>query len=136
MTTKTEMQSTTNIEPLNKDISKRVINTKQDNIFTHNLDELLKCGFYYRNLTSTKAVELLINERPGTFLIRDSSFQLSYFTMSFLNKNEVVQHIRINYSMGAFSFLVNAKDEGVISSVGLMKSSSTILDLLKVLVTK
>ncbi len=105
----------------------------EDNIFTGNLSELKKSGFYYRCLTGTQASELLRDEEPGTFLVRDSCSHTSYFTMSFVNRSQTVQHLRIDYSIGKFSFHQTPRNKEVNSESidSIHTSSSTVLGLLK-----
>ena len=50
------------------------------------------------------------DEEPGTYLLRDSQSQTSYFTVSFVNITKHVQHLRINYMMEKFRFQMSPNE--------------------------
>jgi len=55
-------------------------------------------------MSGSEATQTLHLCDPGTFLLRDSSSQTSYFTVSFVNNEREVKHLRVLYSFGEFYF--------------------------------
>lgn len=94
--------------------------------FIKNLNELKICGFYYENLNRDDSKKILRCERPGTFLLRDSSSTSSYFTLSYVNQLYDVKHLRIEYSMGQFYFYSESS-----TSMTSRKKSDTVLGLVE-----
>ena len=94
----------------------------EKDIFHRNLIELEATGYYYRGLSGNTAKTMLTGSPPGRFLIRDSSSQSCYFTMTYTDRNSSVKNIRIGYSFGSFHFATNSQPT---------QKASTVLGLLE-----
>lgn len=65
------------------------------------LKRLKMCGWYWGDISSLHANELLRNARNGSFIVRDSSDAFHLFTLSLKTRNIVVS-VRVAYSRGHF----------------------------------
>ena len=92
-------------------------------VFGRNVHELEECSFYYRDLSSDDAYRMIENEQPGSFLIRDSSCPLHYFTVTYKSILRAVKHIRIAFSQGQYFFRVPSS---MTSLQNVCKTSSVI----------
>jgi len=65
------------------------------------LKRLKMCGWYWGDLSSTQANDILKNGPNGAFILRDSSDACHLFTLS-LKANNFVISVRVNFSRGQF----------------------------------
>lgn len=77
-------------------------------VFHKNLKELEASTFYYRNYSSSEALNLLQKKPCGSFLVRSSSSPGSLFTLSYKNEKGFVRHVRIGFTYGRFFLQVTA----------------------------
>lgn len=68
---------------------------------SHILRQLKMCGWYWGDLSSDKAEEILKNTQEGSFILRDSSDACHLFTLS-LKANNLVVSVRVAFSRGQF----------------------------------
>lgn len=85
------------------------------------LSVLRESGWYWGNISSDKAKELLKSSSPGTFLIRDSSDRRYLFSMSVMTRQGPTS-IRLIFSRGCFrvetsSGLISPRSPCVVSLV-------------------
>lgn len=59
------------------------------------------CGWYWGDLSSQQAQEILKNSQNGSFLLRDSTDACHLFTLS-LKANNLVISVRVSFSRGQF----------------------------------
>lgn len=68
---------------------------------SHILSQLKMCGWYWGDLSSEEAEDILKNTQDGSFILRDSSDACHLFTLSLKAKNLVVS-VRVAFSRGQF----------------------------------
>ena len=68
---------------------------------SHILRQLKMCGWYWGDLSSDEAEEVLKNTQEGSFILRDSSDACHLFTLS-LKANSLVVSVRVAFSRGQF----------------------------------
>ncbi|XP_057310853.1 suppressor of cytokine signaling 3-like [Hydractinia symbiolongicarpus] len=85
------------------------LSSYKKNLFQQNNTELDMSGFYYRDISTQEAVEKLKGYEPGRFLVRDSSSQSHYYTVTYVDRKMAIKSIRIEYSYGKFFFAASSK---------------------------
>ena len=68
---------------------------------SHILSQLKMCGWYWEDLSSEEAEQILKNAQDGSFILRDSADACHLFTLSLKAKNLVVS-VRVAFSRGQF----------------------------------
>lgn len=68
---------------------------------SHILKQLKLCGWYWGDLSSEEAEEILKNTQDGSFILRDSSDACHLFTLS-LKAHDLVVSVRVAFSRGQF----------------------------------
>ena len=68
---------------------------------SHILRQLKMCGWYWGDLSSDEAEDVLRNTQEGSFILRDSSDACHLFTLS-LKANNLVVSVRVAFSRGQF----------------------------------
>lgn len=68
---------------------------------SHILRQLKMCGWYWGDLSSEEAEDVLKNTQDGSFILRDSADACHLFTLSLKAKNLVVS-VRVAFSRGQF----------------------------------
>ena len=68
---------------------------------SHILRQLKMCGWYWGDLSSDEAEDVLRNTREGSFILRDSSDACHLFTLS-LKAHNLVVSVRVAFSRGQF----------------------------------
>ena len=68
---------------------------------SHTIRRLRMCGWYWGDITSNQANEVLKNAQNGSFILRDSTDACHLFTLS-LKANDIVVSVRVAFSRGMF----------------------------------
>lgn len=68
---------------------------------SHTIRRLRMCGWYWGDITSDQAKEILKRAQNGSFILRDSSDACHLFTLS-LKANNIVVSVRVAFSRGLF----------------------------------
>ena len=68
---------------------------------SHILRQLKMCGWYWGDLSSEEAEDILKNTQEGSFILRDSADACHLFTLS-LKANNLVVSVRVAFSRGQF----------------------------------
>ena len=68
---------------------------------SHILRQLKMCGWYWGDLSSEEAEEVLKNTQDGSFILRDSADACHLFTLS-LKAEDLVVSVRVAFSRGQF----------------------------------
>ena len=68
---------------------------------SHILRRLKMCGWYWGDLSSQQANDILKNAQDGSFILRDSTDACHLFTLS-LKANSLVISVRVAFSRGQF----------------------------------
>ncbi|CAI8008621.1 Suppressor of cytokine signaling 2 [Geodia barretti] len=68
---------------------------------SHILSQLKMCGWYWGDLSSDEAEDVLRNTQEGSFILRDSSDACHLFTLS-LKAHNLVVSVRVAFSRGQF----------------------------------
>ena len=68
---------------------------------SHILRQLKMCGWYWGDLSSDEAEDVLRNTREGSFILRDSADACHLFTLS-LKAHNLVVSVRVAFSRGQF----------------------------------
>uniref|UniRef100_A0A8D8ZTZ1 Cytokine-inducible SH2-containing protein n=1 Tax=Cacopsylla melanoneura TaxID=428564 RepID=A0A8D8ZTZ1_9HEMI len=88
--------------PLNIPMSREICQRDLDTLGA-TVKALRLSGFYYESLSQQKALELLTNKSPGTFLVRNSSNPQHIFALS-VQTMKGPTSVRLNYLNGLFYF--------------------------------
>lgn len=75
--------------------------SQQQSSLSHILRRLKLCGWYWGDLSSAQANDILKNGQDGSFIMRDSSDACHLFSLS-LKANGFVISVRVAYSRGMF----------------------------------
>lgn len=89
---------------------------------TQELAKLSKCGWYWGPISRSDAEEKLLGHQDGSFLVRDSSDDRYFLSLSFKSNGRSF-HTRIEYSNGLFSFYSQPEAEGESSVINLIEDS-------------
>ncbi|XP_026676317.1 suppressor of cytokine signaling 2-like [Diaphorina citri] len=84
--------------PMGREICQRDLDT-----LTATVKVLRMSGFYYESISQQKALDLLTNKSPGTFLVRNSSNPQHIFAIS-VQTIKGPTSVRLNYLNGLFYF--------------------------------
>lgn len=68
---------------------------------SHTIRRLRMCGWYWGDITSEQAKEILRRTQNGSFILRDSSDACHLFTLS-LKANNIIVSVRVAFSRGLF----------------------------------
>ncbi len=68
---------------------------------SHTIRRLRMCGWYWGDITSEQAKEILRRAQNGSFILRDSSDACHLFTLS-LKANNLIVSVRVAFSRGLF----------------------------------
>ena len=68
---------------------------------SHTIRRLRMCGWYWGDITSEQAKEVLRRAQNGSFILRDSSDACHLFTLS-LKANNLIVSVRVAFSRGLF----------------------------------
>jgi len=82
-------------------------------------EEVDDCGWYYKGMTESEAVNKLQNSREGTFLLRDSSRRDVCYCLS-IQTDEGPRSIRISFDRGSFRFAPHRVDENQIGKSSVL----------------
>lgn len=84
---------------------------------SHTIRRLRMCGWYWGDITSDQAKEVLRRTQNGSFILRDSSDACHLFTLS-LKASDIVVSVRVAFSRGLFKLdSWNQEDTPSFSSV-------------------
>ena len=67
----------------------------------HTIRRLRMCGWYWGDISSDQAKEILRRTQNGSFILRDSSDACHLFTLS-LKANDIIVSVRVAFSQGLF----------------------------------
>ncbi|KAL1452770.1 hypothetical protein WDU94_006967 [Cyamophila willieti] len=84
--------------PMSREICQRDLDTLSGTVTALRLS-----GFYYESISQQKALDLLVNKSPGTFLVRNSSNPQHIFALS-VQTLKGPTSVRLNYLNGLFYF--------------------------------
>lgn len=68
---------------------------------SHTIRRLRMCGWYWGDISSDQAKEILRRTQNGSFILRDSSDACHLFTLS-LKANDIIVSVRVAFSRGLF----------------------------------
>lgn len=68
---------------------------------SHTIRRLRMCGWYWGDISSEQAKEILKRSQNGSFILRDSSDACHLFTLS-LKANNIIVSVRVAFSRGLF----------------------------------
>lgn len=68
---------------------------------SHTIRRLRMCGWYWGDISSDQAKEILKHAQNGSFILRDSSDACHLFTLS-LKANNIIVSVRVAFSRGLF----------------------------------
>lgn len=68
---------------------------------SHTIRRLRMCGWYWGDISSEQAKEILRRTQNGSFILRDSSDACHLFTLS-LKANNIIVSVRVAFSRGLF----------------------------------
>lgn len=68
---------------------------------SHTIRRLRMCGWYWGDISSEQAKEILKRTQNGSFILRDSSDACHLFTLS-LKANNIIVSVRVAFSRGLF----------------------------------
>jgi suppressor of cytokine signaling 7 len=68
---------------------------------SHTIRRLRMCGWYWGDISSERAKEILKRSQNGSFILRDSSDACHLFTLS-LKANNIIVSVRVAFSRGLF----------------------------------
>lgn len=68
---------------------------------SHTIRRLRMCGWYWGDISSDQAKEILKRTQNGSFILRDSSDACHLFTLS-LKANDIIVSVRVAFSRGLF----------------------------------
>lgn len=84
---------------------------------SHTIRRLRMCGWYWGDISSEQAKEILKRTQNGSFILRDSSDACHLFTLS-LKANNIIVSVRVAFSRGLFKLdSWNQEDTPSFSSV-------------------
>ena len=84
---------------------------------SHTIRRLRMCGWYWGDISSEQAKEILKRTQNGSFILRDSSDACHLFTLS-LKANNIIVSVRVAFSRGMFKLdSWNQEDSPSFSSV-------------------
>ncbi|XP_053205559.1 suppressor of cytokine signaling 7-like [Panonychus citri] len=71
--------------------------------YCDSIEKVKDCGWYWGPISGEMAEAILHNEPDGSFIVRDSSDEHYFFSLTFKLEG-FVRHVRIEHDQGTFSF--------------------------------
>lgn len=88
---------------MSMDDSESITEEERHRNYCASIEKVKDCGWYWGPIPGKLAEEILANEPDGSFIVRDSSDEHYFFSLT-IKLEGFVRHVRIEHDQGNFSF--------------------------------